>query len=378
MQVRNLTPHAHLTYANEDAEQRLFDILIVKSSFALDDGFNLVPAIEQEPLTFTDACFGAVNETSLATPSDLVPYKPRTDVVVTADAHAPGGRARPDWTCGVSVSGAAGFTKDLRVTGPRNWTHSRLKGWTLGAPEKVDRVPLRYELAYGGEITHAEDDIVTDERYQLGCGLIYKLRPRDAPVPAPQSEAAGQPIRDAMRRYDPQGFGAIPPAWLPRRPLGGTYDQDWLDHTWPHWAADYDFAFHNSAARGMKADGFLKGDETLTFTNLRADRPDLVLQLPGDTVIAHLIDDTGARHMIALNLDTVYVDLLPENPADCLIALTWRLPFLEQGVARLEIDSTVVANPIRLWSQGAGGIRTAPHPRDLFTAPQKQEPAHVQ
>lgn len=377
MQIRNLTPHAHLVYANEDAQQRLFDILIVKSSFYLGDDLQMVASPEQEPLTFTDTCFGEVNVSSLRTPSDLVPYKPCTDVVVVANSYAPDGKARTDWTCSVAVSGDAGFSKDLRVTGPRQWQHRSLRGWTLGAPEKATIVPLRYELAYGGEIVLDEDQIITDERNPLGIGLIDAKTPTDDPIPAPQIEATGQPIRDARRRYEPQGFGAIPPAWLPRRPLGGTYDQDWLDNVWPHWAADYDFAFHNAAARGMKAGGFLHGDETITLSNLRADVPDLTLTLPGDKVLAHLVDVDGNRRIVALNLDTVYIDILPDDPMDCLIALTWRMPFLEEGVRWLEIDSTVVVNPIRMWAQG-DGVVAAPHPSELFTATPQPEVAHVQ
>lgn len=377
MQVRNLTPHAHLIYANEDAQARLFDILIVKSSFQLNDDFELVPAIEQEPLTFSDTCFGEVNVTSLHSPSDLVPYKPRTDVVILANSFAPDGKPTTDWTCGVSVSGTAGFVNKLRVTGPRNWMQKGRKGWSLSQPEKVDHVPLRYEHAFGGEITVAGEGIITDERNPLGVGLINKDGMYDAPVPAPQIEAASLPIRDPHRRYEPEGFGPIPPAWLPRRPLGGTYDADWLENTWPHWAADYDFAFHNSAGKGMKAAGFLTGDETITLTNLRADCPKLTLQLPGDTLIAHLVDHEGGRKMVALNLDTVYIDVLPEDPLDCLVALTWRMPFLDANVARLEIDSTVVANPIRLWSAGEG-ILSAPHPSELFTASPTPEVAHVE
>jgi hypothetical protein len=81
--------------------------------------------------------------------------------------------------------------------------------------------------------------------------------------------------------------------------------------------------------------------------------------------------------MVALNLDTVYIDVLPDDPMDCLIALTWRMPFLDVDVARLEIDSTVVANPIRLWAEG-DGVVSAPHPADLFVYAPTPEDAHVE
>jgi len=374
MQVRNLTPYAHLTYANEDAERRLFDILIVKATYQYVDG-KLVTAIEQEPLNFSDTCFGAVNETPLRYPSDLVPYKPRADVIVIADAYAPEGKPVEQWDCSVQVG-------DLRhavtVTGPRNWQHKRLGGWTLGEIEPVAHVPLRYDYAFGGEHPGPDDTIVTDERNPLGVGLIdEKLTPRDAPVPAPQVLDQGQVLRDPFRQLSPAGFGPVPPAWLPRRPLGGTYDQDWVDNVWPHWAADYDFAFHNSAARGMKASGFLRGDERVVLTNIRPDMPEVAFDLPGDPVIAHLVDEEDQRRMIGMACDTLYIDVQGEDPEDWLISLTWRMPFLDTGVKWLEIDAESVANPIRAWAQDQT-IYPSPHPSEVFVNAPKEEVAHVE
>ncbi|SEW44150.1 hypothetical protein SAMN04488515_3162 [Cognatiyoonia koreensis] len=374
MQVRNLTPYAHLTYANEDADRRLFDILIVKATYQYVDG-KLVTAIEQEPLNFSDTCFGAVNETPLRYPSDLVPYKPRADVIVIADAHAPDSKPAAQWDCTVQVGA---MRHSVTVTGPRMWRYKRLGGWTLDEIEPATHVPLRYDYAFGGEHPGPDDTIITDERNPLGCGFMHaQMTPRDAPIPAPQVLEQGQKLRDPFRHLVPAGFGPIPPAWQPRRPLGGTYDQNWIDNIWPHWAPDYDFAFHNSAARGMKAEGFLRGDESVMLSNMHPDMPELRFDLPGDPVIAHLVDHDDQRRMIGMVCDTLYIDVLAEDPEDWLIALTWRMPFLDAGVKVLEIDSVSVANPIRMMSEDQT-IYPCPHPSEVFSPLQVKEVANVQ
>lgn len=374
MQVRNLTPYAHLIYANEDAERRLFDILIVKTTYQYVNG-KLVGAIEQEPLNFTDSCYGAVNETPLRYPSDLVPYKPSADVIVVAEAYAPGGKPTAQWDCKVQVGD---LSHAVTVTGPRNWMYKRLSGWTLGEVEPTDRVPLRYDLSYGGEYQGPDGTIVTDERNPLGTGMIdQELTPRDQPIAAPQVLKQGEVLRDPFRKRVPAGFGPIPPAWLPRRPLGGTYDQDWVDNVWPHWAADYDFAFHNSAARGMKAIGFLNGDERVTLSNMHPDMSEVAFDLPGDPIIAHLIDYDDQRRLIKMACDTLYIDMLAEDPEEWLISLTWRMPFLDRDVKALEIDAGSVANPIRSWAQDQT-IYSSPHPSELFLNGSEKEAANVQ
>ena len=377
MRVRNLTPFAQLIYANEDAQGRLFDILIVKQSYHLTEDFTLAQSPEQEPLNFSDTCFGEVNVTSLRYPSDLVPYKPATDVIVIADAFTPDGRAAPQWEVAVQ---AGTVLQRLQVSGPREWQRRRGQ-WRLTDPQPVTRLPLRYELAYGGECAGPRDSLLTDERNPIGRGMADSgQHPKDQPIPAPQVLAAGTTLSDPFRKLEPAGFGPVPPAWLPRRPLGGTYDDDWLENTWPHWASDYDFAFHNSAARGMKAKGFLQGDEMIRLTGLHPDRAEITFRLPGDTVIAHLIDRDNQRRMVRLNLDTVYIDILDAAPEDCLISLTWRMAFLDSDISWLEIDSEGHANPMRVLTDDKT-LYPALHPSDLFghdTNANDRKAAHVE
>lgn len=354
MQIRNATPHAHLVYSNEDARARLFNILIVKQSFHLNADFQLCASPEQEPLNFSDLCYEDFNTSSLRCPSDLVPFKPCGEITVIADAFAPGGHGAETWTCGVEINGAhQRLAKQVRVYGKRQWHPA----WTLGKPEPVNRVPIRYEHAFGG-MTGADDAQIPFEQNPLGTGWIdAKSTDRSRPIPAPQLELAGAPIESPFATSVPAGLGPIPPAWLPRRPLGGTYDDAWVNGRWPHWPLDYDFAYHLSAPKDQHWTGFFQGDEVLRFDGLRPEAPSFTVTLPGQAVFARFRRETGDVTIERCNLDTIYVDLLADDPEDCLITLSWRLCFLESGMS----SCTVFTGSVAMSADAA------PHPDALFT-----------
>ena len=309
-------------------------------------------------MMFTDACHGEVNVSSLWHPSDLVPHKPNTDVIVNAVAYAPGGEPTPSWACGVRVTGNDGvrLQKSLRVTGPRAWVpewtreptererakwsetgtwrrhRDRFAGWELGEPEPITSLPLRYEYAYGGEIETGRDEggepiHETSHHNPIGRGLIDREATSPlAPVPAPQIEALNEPITDPFARPMPQSLGAIPPAWLPRRPLGGTYDQDWLDNRWPEWPEDYSFAYHQSAHPDMIVDGYLRGDETIEMRGL-SRTGNVAFALPGLTPEVLFTDGAGGTERTPLDLDTVLIDATEPDPADWRVFVSWRCRF---------------------------------------------------
>lgn len=373
MRVFNHTPFAQLVYANEDAQARLFNILIVKATYAFDAEFNLCASPEQEPLNFSDQCHEDVNTSALRYPSDLVPFKPQAEVLLTANAFAPG-PALAQWRCGFGLRGAAGQIRaELDVTGPREWrprwrrspnadepasaADPDFLGWDLTEPEPVSTVPLRYELAFGG-LQPRGAEILADERNPLGCGWVDRdWTDHRLPQRVPQILQPGVPISDPYHCPAPTGFGPIPPAWLPRRPLGGTYDAAWRAERWPHWAKDYDFAFHNSAPPFLRLPGGFSGDEQILLHHLRPEKPDITFWLPGEAVVARLTATDGTSRQMALRADTLLLDLTAERPEDCLVTLTWRLALLEQDWAELCIETAAV---------GQDGLEPAPHPAALF------------
>lgn len=351
MKMENFSPFPNLRFYNTDNRGAEFGVLLIKGTYNIGADDRLAIADVQEPLALADGHYGAVNVSSLRMPSDLVPKKPRSDVIVNAVARAPGGRALPSWICGVRVEGRHRMEKRLRVTGSRRWEprwsvservlsslgkderRHVFQGWALSEPEPTTEVPIRYELAFGGlqdraQEAEGEPFFVADERNPIGRGWIDReLTSIDQPAPAPQIEDEAAPLVDPYERPAPAGLGAIPPAWLPRRPLGGTYDDHWKEHVWPDWPGDYSYAYHNSAHPDLIYPDLLVGDETVTLFGLDADAPERTLRLPGHMVMVEAERADGARPTAAMELDTLLLDLVDENPARHRAFLTWRTTF---------------------------------------------------
>lgn len=348
----NYLPFPNFRYYSMDNAGREFGVIIIKGTFEIGDDGQLSVAEEQAPMIFTDKCHGEVNVSSLWHPSDLVPKKPTADIIVNAVARAPGGRPLPAWDCGIRVDGPEGtlVEKRLRVTGPRFWVpqwhppldeedrpHWRdyrklFTGWELSEPEPVTEVPLRYELAFGGTIQTGTDDdgnprFDCDPRNPIGRGLIDpEWTDHTKPQPAPQIELAGEPITDPHTRAAPQSLGPIPPAWDPRLPKGGTYDQHWIDHVWPNWPADYDFAYHNSAHPDLICPRHLAAGDRITLNNLVADQPRLTLTVPDLQPMAGLVAADGRAARCAMVLDTLFLEV-GRRRRDTRVFLSWRATF---------------------------------------------------
>ncbi|WP_169055416.1 DUF2169 domain-containing protein [Rhizobium sp. P44RR-XXIV] len=349
----NYTPFPNIRYYSKDSDRREFGVIVVKGTFALSPSGQLMIAEEQAPMVFTDLCHGAVNLTSLWHPSDLVPVKPATDVIVNAVARVPNGRTKRFWECSIAIesSGTTRVEKALRVTGPRHWQprwrrelgngeraewqkHRRaFDRWELSEPEPIGELPLHYEYAYGGEIPQGVDDdgnpvFDTDHRNPLGRGKIDpEWTDHTAGVPAPQIEDPRAAVTDPYAQLRPESFGPIPPAWLPRRPLGGTYDQNWKDNVWPAWPKDYDTAYHNSAHPDLIVSPFLRGTERIVLTGLSAAAETVAFDLPKEVCFVDLVPEDGELEQRFMNLDTVFLDIAARNPDDWRILLSWRLNF---------------------------------------------------
>jgi hypothetical protein len=349
----NYTPYPNFRYYSRDKDDRDFGIVIVKATYELAPSGRLERAEEQAPMVFTDLCHGAVNMTSLWHPSDLVPNKPATDIIVNATARTFEKMPKKAWKCGILVEDGdeVRVEKLLRVTGPRHWRpvwkralsereQANWKNhlpafdrWELSEPEPVTEVLLRYENAFGGEIAQGPDKngktvLDTDERNPLGCGKIDpEWTDHTRPVRAPQIEAKDESINVPYQIYSPQSLNPSPPAWLPRRPLGGTYDQNWIDNVWPAWPSDYDFAYHNSAHADLIVKPYLRGHERVSLLGLAGWARIVTFDLPGEEVFTDFVMEDGAAERKRMNLDTVFLDIAAPSRRDWRVYLSWRVNF---------------------------------------------------
>jgi hypothetical protein len=244
------------------------------------------------------------------------------------------------------------LSKSLSVTGPREW-RGGWTGWSLSAPEEVERVLLRYEHAYGGECRVDSDDPAADRvprttrmvpldeararlaaggrpepvgwdycsENPVGSGFVEKwwleaVKPDH--IRAPQIELPDQPLSELGVPYPVLGLGPIAKGWRPRRNFAGTYDDRWIAERHPYLPSDFAFEYWNSAP-GDQQIPWLEGDEVIALYNLcpqampgtRSDHAGNTLvrfALPGHEPHLLVRHEGGEMQPWPARIDTLYID----------------------------------------------------------------------
>ncbi len=89
---RNFTPFPPLYFESRDEKQQDFGVIVLRGTFNILQKRRLFVTASQDPISFVDEYFGDPTKTSLKTQACLVPFKPKTDVFIEANAHSPEGR----------------------------------------------------------------------------------------------------------------------------------------------------------------------------------------------------------------------------------------------------------------------------------------------
>ncbi len=328
MRVQNVTPFPHLVFQAQDARDREFWVLVLRGTFRIVPGRPLEPADEQHPIVKKDVFRGEPNFSSVVMESDVVAFKPKSDVLINAVAHAPGGRPASTWLVRARVGQVQ---KSLRVTGPRRWTKKR-GSFQLEPPEQCTEVPIIYEHAFGGTFATGDRRDYCDQN-PIGVGFVPAGKTPDGDeFPAPRIESPDQPIEELGKDYQPQGLGPMTRSWQPRLGKAGKFDNAWHEKRWPKLPEEFDFAFFNAAHPDLIYPRFLRGNEDVELENLTADG-DLRFQLPGIAAAAFAVVGKGSPCAAPALLDTLLIDV-PARRAH----ITWRATFpaeisIEQIVA---------------------------------------------
>ncbi|MBN1960448.1 MAG: DUF2169 domain-containing protein [Deltaproteobacteria bacterium] len=333
MEIYNQTPFSPLIFNTDAIGDLSFYTAVVRGTFTITSHKKIQLAQTQEPLALNDRFLNDPHTSSLIEETDLVPYKPRADIYLNAEAHAPNGNPLTNWLVRARIGQ---LTKTLRVCGQRYWRRNIL-GWYLDKPAPCIKVPLHYELAYGGTVTFGE----TSEAYEynpVGLGYVTcsssgRLKTGTLKsLPAPQIEAPNEPIVNLKRRYTPQGFGPINRAWLPRRTLAGSFDQAWLDRRSPRLPVDFNFLHYNSAHPDLIYNGFMQGDEPVILEGFDPHKI-INFSLPGYKIKVAVSDVFGPIEEQCCQLDTVRIDVPARR-----VHLTWRAMIN----TRTQLDKMVV------------------------------------
>jgi hypothetical protein len=302
--------------------------LIVKGTFDVRRDGRTRLAKAQLPLS------GDEHEGGETTPvryeSDLVPFKPRADLLCVGRAHAPGGQA----VTSLSVRfGLLDRPKEIRVFGDRRL---RMFGPTpeISPPAPFTAMDLSYSRAFGGADPEDPDGSFCPTN-PLGRGYARKAgAQRDRPMP--NLEDPRHPLHNLGEPAAPAGFGPIGRTWQPRLALAGTYDERWQRERAPEPPEDFDYRFFNSAPAEQQIER-LRGDESLWVENLHPELSRLTVRLPGVRIRAffeaapQLRDDpavvVGLREL-RLRLDTAWLDMEALR-----LVLVWRTGLYASHVA---------------------------------------------
>lgn len=232
---------------DEEGEQTV--CVLVKRTFAITGGHELEPCEEQAELVDEDEFEAKETEPGSypVAESEIVPYKLRTDVVVTGEAVAPDGRPTPEGYAGVEVGS---HRKYVKVFGDREIRGKRGGSLRFTAPEPYERIPLTWDRAYGGvdpSVPRNEDPETVGEwldylslvrhpgvypRNPVGRAYVVNAHAwllNERPLPnfedpddllTPARVIVEKPT-DWWRQPLPAGLGWFGRSWYPRAVLGG-------------------------------------------------------------------------------------------------------------------------------------------------------------
>lgn len=286
-----------------------YHCLSAKVTLQWDAEGRLTPLARQPDLVLNDVWLDEENRSSLLYPSDLIPYKPTTDVLVTGSVRPPEDGLLPTWYVALRIGEQE---KRLRVHGPRHWRHTLLGGWTLSEPEPVSAVALLYENAYGGTLGPLREHYEEGEFYPpnpLGCGFVDRSRADTAQLyPAAQIESWDAPLVAFGQDVEPGGFGPLPGFVPARQQYAGTYDEQWRQTVAPNIPQDMDMRYWNTAPADQQPPAFLKAGDVIELAGTRPGPPLRLVLPPFDAAgVAHWEDESRETH--AMMLDTVLIDL---------------------------------------------------------------------
>lgn len=276
---------------------------------------------------------------SLYAPSDLVPVKPRADVVLVGHAYAPNGWAVRSLVARLVVGG---MEKAIEVFCQRTWTRD---GKAQDGP-RWTKMALRYERAGGGSDTWNPVGMSVPATPD-GHGRIHAphLQP-------PGSTVVGPP--EVMR---PICFGPIAAGWLLRRERLGSRADSWDESQIGSHALgeDFDLGYFQAAPADQQIDA-LPDDVPLLLENLLPSTPRLVTSLPGTRPRAFVEGASGAAPRdLPLMADTLWIDT---DRALCTV--TWRglLPLERRDQAgRIFVALEERGAPVT-WEKLAGPRKT--------------------
>ena len=318
-----------------------------KRTYRFENGKGAVVDEEQIPFIEADEFWGEGNpqKDALKLESDLIAYKPMTDIIFIGRAHVPAGKKAPFIDIGLQVGNAK---KIARVFGNRK-AYVTGTGLAFSEAEPFSDMLLDYSGAYGGQDAKSDEGITyLYLKNPVGRGYVLKNHPKaiqDLLLPNLEDpQKLLTPENLVQGRYDrwklgpePVAFGYINKNSHPRFTLAGLQPEDWMRAEADRQRAAHEAPeigtpgsakpqtvppklnplFFNGAADGLRVP-YLQGNESIKLARLDPEFPQFGFELPGERPTAWL--DVGeGREDLAMVLQTLVIHKESDQ-----LTLVWR------------------------------------------------------
>lgn len=271
--------------------------------------------------------------------SDLIPYKPFTDIVILGKAHAPRGKNAYNLECGVKIGPVS---KKLVVSGDRKVESKLMRSLFFTDPIPFEAMDIGYSNTYGGRAKSKDGTLYPFPPNPLGRGFNLKGGFEEySEIIVPNVEDPNSPILPehlVLDKFDdwknapkPASFGWTKQNFFPRFTYAGI-----IPELPGALAAGYeinpnlpkmDARFYQGASEGL-CNQVLKGNEHVKLSYMDPENPTFEFELPQERPVITLKVDSG-QHKLDPIIQTIIIDM-----NNFLVSIVW------QGI--LNIDSQSV------------------------------------
>lgn len=222
-------------------------LLVIKGTFDFPaQGGTATRAKVQRPLIMADEYTGAPGLSAPLWETDFAFRKARCDVVAQGAAYAPNGQPAGRVRVGLRVGD---WVKQFDVVGPRQW---RTLGPAVTAtkPYPFTRLAFGYDTAFGGPdrslVGQGTPPVFAGNPYGYGYATARSGSRLDG-LDLPLTEDPADPVTSPFGAHRPMALGPVARVTPERARLAGTYDQDWIDNTFPFLPDDFDERYFQCA-----------------------------------------------------------------------------------------------------------------------------------
>ena len=345
LHVDNYTPFEWFAVEKMGPRKRMYDVVIVKAAYGLllsGGRYELAPFapdvtptihMSDEPYDFDGGAYAALRFTG-----DAILYKPGTDFFITGSSTPPDAQTRI-LAAEITIKAQdKEYSQRMHLHGKRHWQWSLIKGWHLSQSQPIEKIALRYDLAYGGSY-QKEDYWERFAANPVGRGYFPVHRmDREVYYPAAEIELAHNPLVAVDKPIQVPGLGPIPRAWEARKKYAGTYDAEWKAELRRNQTADYpaDFnpLFFQAAHPSWVCSPYLQHGASIQALGLTGDKA-VSVKLPDFAITLNGASSNAEMPPQNMNLDTVELDTEKMR-----VNLVWRLTLdqaMEVSSARIDL-----------------------------------------